>query len=102
MGGRAGGAGRRAPNLQNTQTMVDELSAGIARVDAQIAQAMNRDPLAEAATGDDVHGWWQAATLARRRAVVDALMLVVIQPIGHGRRVRTLEAAAETVTIEWR
>lgn len=90
------------PDLQNAQTMVDELSAEIARVDAQIAQAMNRDPLAEAATGDDVRGWWQAATLARRRAVVEALMLVVIHPVGHGRRVRTLETAAETVTIEWR
>lgn len=60
---------------RHVQTVLSGAHIATSKLHSQIAQAMNRDPLAEAATGDDVGGWWRTVTL---------------------------EAAAKTVTIEWR
>lgn len=83
---------------------LDELADELRAVDAEIARAVASDPLAELVGIDDARAWWfdEDRTLARRRAVVEALMTVVIHPVGAGKRITTLEAAAETVEIDWK
>ena len=74
----------------------------LAHVDAQLAAAAQRDPLAKLATVEDVAAWWDQATLARRRTVIELLMEIQLHPIGGGRRLRTPEEIAPTVTITWK
>lgn len=81
--------------LEALDSLIDQLRV----VDAQISRAVEREPLADLVGIADIRAWWDSASLARRRGVVDRLMSVEIQPIGKGRRVLTLEAAAETVTL---
>lgn len=81
---------------------LDELAAELIAVNKEIAHAVSRDPLAEVVGTEDIRQWWENATLARRRGLVEALMTVVIYPVGKGKRVLTAEAASETVGIEWR
>lgn len=88
-------------DLEADESLV-EISKELQGISDQIALAVREDPFAELAVVDDVESWWNSATLARRRLLVDALMVVRIRPVGHGRRVTTLEAAAATVAIEWR
>lgn len=80
---------------------LSEIAADLREISDQIARAVSQDPLAELAGVDDVRGWWENATLARRRLIVGALMAVKIRPVGHGNRVTTLDAAAATVCIDW-
>lgn len=88
-----------------TDTDADESLTSIAgelqAIDDQIARAVLNDPLAELALVDDVREWWGGATLARRRLLVETLMVVRIHPVGHGKRVTTLDGAADSVTLEW-
>lgn len=89
-------------SADGAEEALDELAAEIRRVNDQIGRIHNQDPLAEVVDSDDVRQWWKAATLARRRTVVGELMTVVIYPVGKGKRVTTIAAAAGTVGIEWR
>lgn len=88
-----------------TDTEADESLVSIARelqtIGDQIALAVLEDPLAELALVDDVREWWSDATLARRRLLVETLMVVRIHPVGHGKRVTNLDGAAGSVTLEW-
>ncbi|WP_104086314.1 recombinase family protein [Arthrobacter sp. GMC3] len=81
---------------------LDDLANELRTVNAQIAKAIVRNPLAELAGVEDVRAWWEKSTLARRRAIVDLLMVVVINRVGYGRRVTTLDTAAATIGVEWR
>src|SRR5699024_7528791 len=78
---------------------LDELARELAVVNQQIADAVSKDPLAEVAASDDARAWWEAATLARRRAIIEALMDIVIHAVGYGKRLRTFEEIAPTLTI---
>lgn len=79
-----------------------DLAAEIRAVNDELAQAVQLSPLADLASVGDAHVWWAQVTLARRRAVIDALITVAIRPVGMGKRVTTLDAAIETVEIDWR
>ena len=81
---------------------LDELARELAVVNQQIADAISKDPLAEVAASDDARAWWEAATLARRRAVIETLMDIVIHPVGNGKRLRTFEEIVPTLTISWK
>ncbi|TLK50906.1 recombinase family protein [Glutamicibacter sp. V16R2B1] len=72
-------------------------------VDAEIARGVAIDSLAELVGVKDVRTWWHREEwpFARRRSIVEALMTVVIHPVGYGKRITTLEAAADTVENEW-
>lgn len=85
---------------EEAEEALDDLADQLRAVDAEIARAVASDPLAELVGIDDARAWW--LTLTRRRAVVEALMTVVIHPVGRGRRITTFEAAAETVEIDWK
>lgn len=89
---------------EEAEEALDDLADQLRAVDAEIARAVASDPLAELVGIDDARAWWFDAerTLTRRRAVVEALMTVVIHPVGRGRRITTFEAAAETVEIDWK
>lgn len=89
-------------NAQAARDALDALADELRGVNNEIARSILRDPLAELAGVGDARAWWSEATLARRRAVIDALMVVAIQPVGAGRRVTTMEAAAASIAIEWR
>ena len=78
-----------------------EIAEEMRSISEHIARVVREDPLAELAEVDDVRDWWEAATLARRRLIVETLMTVRIHPVGQGRRVTNLESAAETVTVDW-
>lgn len=82
---------------------LDQLADELRSVNEQIALAVRTDPIAAVVGSDDVRAWWdnEATTLARRRAVVETLMKVVIHPVGNGRRITTVAAAAETIDIRW-
>lgn len=89
-------------NPQAAEEALDALASDLRAVNDRIALAVRQDPLADLVGVGDVRAWWEGATLARRRAVIDALMTVEIRPVGNGRRVTTLEAATETVGVSWR
>lgn len=89
---------------EEAEEALDDLADQLRAVDAEIARAVASDPLAELVGVEDARAWWfdEERTLARRRTVVEALMTVVIHPVGSGRRVTTFEAAGETVEIDWK
>lgn len=93
-------SGKMSPNA--AEQALDDLADELHTVNAQIAKAVLRNPLADLAGVDDVRSWWENSTLARRRAIVGMLMVVVINRVGYGRRVTSVDAAAATVGIEWR
>lgn len=81
---------------------LDDLAAEIRDIDDEIARAVTSDPLAELVGVEDVRAWWDQATLARRRSVIDFLMTVAIMPVGYGRRIIDMDGAKETVGVEWK
>ncbi|MGO1225823.1 recombinase family protein [Brachybacterium paraconglomeratum] len=88
----------------DAEEALDDLADQLRTVDAEIARAVATDPLAELVGIKDARAWWhdEERTLARRRSVVEALMTVIIHPVGPGRRITTFDAAADTVEIGWK
>jgi site-specific DNA recombinase len=76
----------------------ERLRARLAALEAQIADAGRVDLLGSVVQADDVQAAWNGLSTDRRRAVVDALMIVRLHPVGRG--VRTFRA--DTVEIEWK
>lgn|GEM_PF-3534760 len=87
---------------EEAQVALDTANEKLRDLDSTIARAVQQDPLAELIGVEDVRGWWDSATLARQRTVVDLLMTVAIKSVGAGKRITTLDAAAETVEIAWK
>lgn len=85
--------------LADAQDRLDNIEEQLRTVDSEIASAVSRSPLAELIGVEDVRAWWNAATLARKRSIVEFLMTVAICPVGKGRRVTSWEAVAETVEV---
>lgn len=81
---------------------LDDLDEELRVVNDQIAEVLNREPLAELAAVDDIRAWWENASLTQQRTLVQMLMVPTIHPVGPGRRVHDLERVMETVSIEWR
>lgn len=80
---------------------LDDLAAQKRDIDSQIANAVKISPMSELIGVQDVRAWWADASLARRQGMIKLLMAVEIRPVGYGRRIASLEAAAETVGIIW-
>jgi DNA invertase Pin-like site-specific DNA recombinase len=92
-------SGKMTPKA--AEQALDTLAAELRAISEQIAAAVNVDPLADAVTSGDVAAWWEGATLARRRTVIEALFTPVINRVGPGKRV-TLDNVSETLRFEWR
>lgn len=88
----------------SAEEALDELSKELRTVNDEIAWAVRSDPLADPLGSGNARAWWDDATttLARRRSVVETLMSVVIHPVGNGKRITTLSAAADTIEINWK
>ncbi len=80
---------------------LDEVARELQLITDQIAMAIKVNPLAELSEVEDVRAWWETATLARKRLVIGALMKVRIRPVGKGKRVTTLQGAADSLDIHW-
>lgn len=88
-------------NAKTAEAALDALTEERRAITEEIARAVASDPLAEVVASGDSRAWWDDASLARRRAVIGALMTVAIRRAGKGRRITTFETASETVGIEW-
>ncbi|WDH78257.1 recombinase family protein [Microbacterium esteraromaticum] len=61
------------------------------------------EPLRGLVGAPDVHGVWGQLPLGHKRAVIEALMTIVVYSVGQGnRRNMTDEAMANTLSIVWR
>lgn len=76
----------------------ERLRSRLAAVEAEMADAGRADVLGPLVTADDVRAGWDGLSVARRRAVIDALMAVTVYPPGRGTRT----FRPETVQINWR
>jgi hypothetical protein len=85
--------------LAAAQDRLDDIEEQLRTVDSEITSAVSRSPFADLVGVEDVRAWWDAKTLARRRAIIEFLMSVAICPVGKGRRVTSWEAVAETVEV---
>jgi DNA invertase Pin-like site-specific DNA recombinase len=75
----------------------------IAEIDERLRTGVDVNALSDVVGQDDVAAAWQGLSLGRRRAILDALLTVVVHSVGQGnRRNMSDEAMARTVTIEWR
>jgi site-specific DNA recombinase len=69
------------------RTMTEKVTAGLARVDAEMAEAGRLSVLGPLVDADDVRAVWEDLDLDRSRAVVDALMEITLLSPGRGKRV---------------
>jgi site-specific DNA recombinase len=81
------------------RTINTRLMADLARVEARQAELASADVLAELIEAGDVTQAWDRLDLGKRRAVVDALMVVTINP-ERTRGARMFNP--ELVAIEWK
>lgn len=91
-------AGQLAEGTRTGQAELDE-------IDAMLATATASSPLAGFADADDVAAAWAETTVSRRKAVVRALMRVVLLPAPKGRPKGWTAGAPyfdpESVAITW-
>jgi hypothetical protein len=73
-------------------------NARLAEISAELAAAASTSALAPFAAAESAQTVWDSLDGARKRAVIDALAEVIINPAGRGARV--FDPA--TVQIEWR
>ncbi|MBY6679934.1 recombinase family protein [Rhodococcus sp. BP-316] len=90
--------------LTRTQfrTANERVRARLAEIETTMAAAGAGDLVAPLVSSGDVAAAWAEMTDARRRAVIDALAVVTLRPLGRGRHTFTPEAFAATIEIEWR
>lgn len=74
------------------------LRSRIAEIEAQLADAGRVDILGPLVQADNVDDAWEAMNTAKRRAVIDTLMVVRLHLVGRGTRT----FRPETVAIKWR
>lgn len=86
-----------------------EYQRRLKRVDAKLAEVRGKlekgavvEPLRDLVGADDVRGVWDGLTLGRKRAVIEALMTIVVHSVGQGNRRNMPDAAmAGTLSILW-
>ena len=77
-------------------------NARIAKIDDDLKRGVDVDALGSVVGQADVRAAWDALTLGHKRAVLEALMTVVVHSVGQGnRRVMSDEAMSKTVEIVW-
>jgi len=80
------------------RTATDRLRGNLATIEARMADAGRVDVLGPLVQAADMSAAWDAFSTARKRAVIDVLMTVQIQPPGRG--VRSFDP--DTVSIDWK
>ncbi len=78
------------------------IRARLAEVEGALATAAAGSPLAGFADAADVQAAWNAASVSRRKAVIDVLMTVTLLPAPRGRRPGGYYFEPASVKIEWK
>jgi DNA invertase Pin-like site-specific DNA recombinase len=79
-----------------------QIRARLTEVEARLANAFVGSPLAGFADAADVRAAWAATSVSRRKAVIDALMVVTLLPAPRGRRPGGHYFDTASVFVEWR
>lgn len=85
--------------LADAEDRLNDLEGQLRTLDEEITRVTSRNPFADLVGVEDVRAWWESATLARRRSVVDFLVSVSIRPVGKGRRIADWGAVADSVRL---
>jgi hypothetical protein len=80
------------------RTASERIKAKLNAIDAELTDARRAEVLNELVDSGDAEEVWDRLPTARRRAIVDMLMAVVLHSPGRGVR----EFRPETVEIHWR
>ena len=76
--------------------------AKLAAIDAKLVDAGRSDVFGGVVGEVDVAATWAGLSLGRKRAIVEALMSIVVHSVGQGNRRRmSAEAMAKTLTVTW-
>ena len=82
--------------------MKAKIDTELVEIRSALAEVARIDPVAEIASVADVRAKWSELSLARKQAIIEALVIVVMHPVGKGKRVLTLVDAERTTTLAWR
>jgi site-specific DNA recombinase len=85
--------------LEAERTRIEDKLSQIA---AQLAAVAVDSPLVGFADADDVQAAWEAASVLKRKAVVDTLMVVTLLPAPRGRRPGGGYFDPTSIRVEWR
>ncbi len=80
------------------RTATARVRARLGDVEGRMADAGRVDVLGPLVAADDVRAVWDGLSMARRRAVIDALATIRLHPVGRGTRT----FRPETVGIDWK
>lgn len=84
------------------QRRLKRVDAKLAEVRAKLERGAVVEPLRDLVGADDVRAVWDGLTLGRKRAVIEALMTIVVYSVGQGNRRNMPDAAmAATLTVLW-
>ena len=79
-----------------------EMQARIDTLDKTLAAARESSPLAGVVLSEDVGKQWDSLSADVRGKIIDALMSVIIEPLGPGRARRKDFHVSERIRIEWK
>ncbi|WP_433759897.1 recombinase family protein [Nocardia sp. CA-135398] len=82
--------------------ITERLKDKLANLEVQIAEAGRADVIAPVVNSADISATWRGLDTHRKRGIIDALMVVTIEPVGPGRRQDGSYFAADGIRIEWR
>lgn len=80
------------------EAITTRVQAKLDTIDKDIAAAA-RSAVVPASAAENVRAWWESAGIERQRAVIDALMVPIVDPIGKSAP-RTFDP--NRIRIEWR
>jgi hypothetical protein len=80
------------------EAVTTRVQSKLETLDMDLAAAA-RSALVPASASDDVRAWWESAGIERQRAVIDALMVPIVDPIRKSAP-RTFDP--DRIRIEWR
>ncbi|MGJ0389029.1 recombinase family protein [Microbacterium sp. CGR1] len=84
------------------QRRLKRLNSRVAELDGKLQAGANVEPLRDLVGATDVRRAWDALPLGRKRAVLEALLIIEVHSVGQGnRRNMSDEAMARTLTITW-
>ncbi|MDJ0334268.1 recombinase family protein [Salinibacterium sp. G-O1] len=87
---------------ENARASIRSLREKLAAIDSQMTEAGRVDVLGDIVDAVDVAALWEGLSLARKRAVLETLMTVVVHTVGQGGRSQTMERMASTTDILWK
>jgi site-specific DNA recombinase len=94
--------GRREIGLRDFQVASAGMTTSLKEIEEKLRRGAASSPLAGIADAEDVEAAWAAASIERRRAVIDALVVVTLLPARPGRLPGGLYFDPASIVIEQR